>query len=85
MIILLGFSFLLPASTLILQKRYKHAAFCFFCLLIIFSIPAWLRLWSNPAGFLLSVALMALGLPIVPRANSVNDARADPLTIRGCF
>lgn len=60
MIILLCFSYLLPASTLVLQKRYKHAAFCFFCLLIIFSVPAWLRLWSSPAGFLLSVVLVIL-------------------------
>ena len=59
-ITLLGFSYLLPASTLVLQKRYKHAAFCFFCLLIIFSVPAWLRLWSSPAGFLLSVVLVIL-------------------------
>lgn len=59
-IILLGSSYLLPASTLVLQKRYKHAAFCFFCLLIIFSVPAWLRLWSSPAGFLLSLVLVVL-------------------------
>ena len=59
-ILLLGFSYLLPASTLVLQKQYKHAAFCFFCLLILFSLPAWLRLWGNSAGFLLSVVLVAI-------------------------
>ncbi|WP_323816596.1 S26 family signal peptidase [Cellvibrio sp. NN19] len=59
-ITLLGFSYLLPASTLILQKRYKYAAFCFFCLFILFSTPAWLRLWSSPVGFLLSLVLVVL-------------------------
>jgi signal peptidase I len=60
LVILLGLSYLLPASTLVLQKRYKHAAFCFFCLLILFSTPAWLGLWSNPGGFLLSVVFVIL-------------------------
>lgn len=76
MIILLGFSFLLPASTLVLQKRYKHAAFCFFCLLNLFSIPAWLRLWNYPAGFLLSVVLVVLAWTwfyLIALRESAND------------
>jgi signal peptidase I len=76
MIILLGFFYLLPASTLVLQKRYKHATFCFFCLSIIFSLPAWLRLWSDPAGFLLSVVLVVLawaGFYFIALRKSANN------------
>lgn len=75
-IIFLGFSYLLPASTLVLQKRYKHAAFCFLCLVIVFSLPAWLRLWNNPAGFLLSVVLVVLAWTwfyLIALRESAND------------